>query len=101
MPQLLIRAQRTCRVFPRGSPSVLDIRQAQDTVIILSPEANVPQYYVGFTDLGEAAHGLIAACVPVRMEAEALTVVRCLDLRLRGVWGDPQNVVIGRFSGVK
>lgn len=89
------------RVFPRGSPSTLDVRQAQDTAIILPPEADAPQHRVRFTDLGEAAHGFIAARVPVRMVAEALAVVRCLDLGLRGVRGNPQNVIIRGFTRVK
>lgn len=88
-------------VFTRGPPGALDIPQTQHPAIILPSEADAPQHRVGFTDLGEAARGLIAARVPVRMVAEALSVVRGLDLRLRGARGNAQDVVIRRFTGVK
>lgn len=90
-----------CRVWPRGSPCTLDVQQAQHTAIILPSKTDTLQDRVGFTDLGEAAHDFVVARVPVRVEAEALAVVRRLDLRLCGVRGDPQNVVIRRFTRVK
>lgn len=90
-----------CRVFPRWSPGALDVLRSQDTAIILPPEADAPQHHVGFADLGEPARGFIAARVPVRMVAEALAVVSRLDLRLRGVGGNPQHVVIRRFTRAK
>lgn len=101
MMLMLPGARMMCRVFPRGSPCTLDVQQAQHTAIIFPSKADTLQDRVGFTDLGEAAHGFAVARVPVRVEAEALAVVRRLDLRLCGVRGDPQNVVIRRFTRVK